>query len=347
MSLARCAATSATRCSRRSCPRSVRLAEAPSYGRRSRSTARSSRGALAYQASPHELLDAERPRSRAPASGGRRATGAAPATRRWRSPERWRSETRTSSGGLGRGLAALDPDRRSRAYRRPASVPLRRSTRPQPGPATPLFDADELRQLADIDQRTRRPAADRGDARRRRLPADRRRARLRAARAGRPRAIPAVVRDANEQEQLELALVENIQRADLNAIEEARAFQQLIDAFGLTQERRRRARRPFASRHRQHVAYPRARHRGPGRGRRRRHQRRSRPGARRARRPRRSRRRSGHGRGALAVGAPDGAARARRAEPGHARATTRRAATVRPRHRAHGGTTCGMPWAPR
>ena len=59
---------------------------------------------------------------------------------------------------------------------------------------------------------------------------------MRAAwRASRP--IPAIVRDANEQEQLELALVENIQRADLNAVEEARAYQHLIDAFGLTQER--------------------------------------------------------------------------------------------------------------
>ena len=49
--------------------------------------------------------------------------------------------------------------------------------------------------------------------------------------------IPAVVRTANEQERLELALVENIQRADLNALDEARAYRHLIDEFGLTQER--------------------------------------------------------------------------------------------------------------
>ncbi len=49
--------------------------------------------------------------------------------------------------------------------------------------------------------------------------------------------IPAVVRTANEQEQLELALVENIQRSDLNALDEARAYRHLIDEFGLTQER--------------------------------------------------------------------------------------------------------------
>ena len=49
--------------------------------------------------------------------------------------------------------------------------------------------------------------------------------------------IPAVVRTANEQERLELALVENIQRSDLNALDEARAYRHLIDDFGLTQER--------------------------------------------------------------------------------------------------------------
>ena len=61
--------------------------------------------------------------------------------------------------------------------------------------------------------------------------------RLRATRLAGLETIPAIVRTANEQEQLELALVENLQRADLNAVEEARAYQHLIDAFGLTQER--------------------------------------------------------------------------------------------------------------
>jgi ParB family chromosome partitioning protein len=49
--------------------------------------------------------------------------------------------------------------------------------------------------------------------------------------------VPAIVRTANEQDQLELALVENIQRSDLNALEEAHAYRHLIDEFGLTQER--------------------------------------------------------------------------------------------------------------
>jgi len=48
--------------------------------------------------------------------------------------------------------------------------------------------------------------------------------------------VPAVVREASEREAFELALVENLQRADLNAIEEAEAYEVLLDDHGLTQE---------------------------------------------------------------------------------------------------------------
>ena len=48
--------------------------------------------------------------------------------------------------------------------------------------------------------------------------------------------IPAVVRTATESEQLAWALIENLQRSDLNSMEEAHAFQRLIDEFGLTHE---------------------------------------------------------------------------------------------------------------
>jgi ParB family chromosome partitioning protein len=48
--------------------------------------------------------------------------------------------------------------------------------------------------------------------------------------------IPAVIRTANEQQQLALALVENLQRADLNPLDEAQAFRRLIVEFALTQE---------------------------------------------------------------------------------------------------------------
>jgi ParB family chromosome partitioning protein len=48
--------------------------------------------------------------------------------------------------------------------------------------------------------------------------------------------VPVMVKEATPQQVLELALVENIQRADLNPLEEASAFRQLVDEFGLTQE---------------------------------------------------------------------------------------------------------------
>jgi ParB family chromosome partitioning protein len=48
--------------------------------------------------------------------------------------------------------------------------------------------------------------------------------------------VPVIVKEATPQQVLELALVENIQRADLSPLEEANAFQQLVEDFGLTQE---------------------------------------------------------------------------------------------------------------
>lgn len=48
--------------------------------------------------------------------------------------------------------------------------------------------------------------------------------------------VPAVVRELSEREAMELALVENLQREDLNPIEEAEAYRRLIEEFGLTQE---------------------------------------------------------------------------------------------------------------
>ena len=48
--------------------------------------------------------------------------------------------------------------------------------------------------------------------------------------------VPVIVKESTPQEALELAIIENIQRADLNALEEAHAYRQLIDEFALTQE---------------------------------------------------------------------------------------------------------------
>ncbi len=60
--------------------------------------------------------------------------------------------------------------------------------------------------------------------------------RFRSAKILNLKTVPAIVRTVKEQEKLELALIENIQRKNLNSIEEARAFRQLMDEFNLTQE---------------------------------------------------------------------------------------------------------------
>jgi ParB family chromosome partitioning protein len=48
--------------------------------------------------------------------------------------------------------------------------------------------------------------------------------------------VPVIIKEASPQQVLEIALVENIQRADLNPLEEAAAYRQLVEEFGLTQE---------------------------------------------------------------------------------------------------------------
>lgn len=60
--------------------------------------------------------------------------------------------------------------------------------------------------------------------------------RLQAAKRIGLKTIPAVIRETDEMEKLELAMIENIQRADLNFIELAEAYARLSDEFGLTQE---------------------------------------------------------------------------------------------------------------
>src|SRR2546423_7075449 len=60
--------------------------------------------------------------------------------------------------------------------------------------------------------------------------------RWRAAQRAGLRKVPAVLRNVTDEKVLELSLIENIQREDLNPIEEARAYKRLIDTVGLTQE---------------------------------------------------------------------------------------------------------------
>ncbi|KMW58896.1 Chromosome (plasmid) partitioning protein ParB [Candidatus Rhodobacter oscarellae] len=61
--------------------------------------------------------------------------------------------------------------------------------------------------------------------------------RWRAAQIANLHELPAIVRDYSETEMLEIAIIENIQRAELNSIEEAAGYRQLMDRFGHTQEK--------------------------------------------------------------------------------------------------------------
>lgn len=139
------------------------------------------------------------------------------------------------STGLGRGLASLIPTSPS-GISTSRDVPVE-SIRPNPEQPRRSFDQAELARLADsiATHGILQPVIVVQDGDGYVLIAGERRWRA-VAQLGHS-TIPAVVRTANEQDQLELALVENIQRSDLNALEEAHAYRHLIDEFGLTQER--------------------------------------------------------------------------------------------------------------
>ncbi|MCV2863284.1 ParB/RepB/Spo0J family partition protein [Albidovulum sediminicola] len=74
--------------------------------------------------------------------------------------------------------------------------------------------------------------------------------RWRAAQAAQLHEVPVLIRDLNDTEVLEIAIIENIQRADLNPVEEAMAYRQLMDRFGHTQEKLAEA----LSKSRSHIA---------------------------------------------------------------------------------------------
>jgi ParB family chromosome partitioning protein len=142
------------------------------------------------------------------------------------------TETRRTQGGLGRGLASLIPTAGDTPAREIEIARIRVNPRQPRGE----FDDDQLQALAasiaihGVLQPVLLTQVDGGFQ----LIAGERR--LRASVMAGKHTIPAVVRTADEQSQLSLALVENLQRADLNALDEARAFRQLMDEFGLTQE---------------------------------------------------------------------------------------------------------------
>ena len=144
--------------------------------------------------------------------------------------------------GLGRGLDVLLGAERPAT---PAGGALQvrvDAIRPNPQQPRKAFDAaglaeleQSIRELGVIVPVIVRPIAVAGSAAAFELIAGERR--WRAAAAARLETIPAIVREADDRASLELAVVENLQRQDLDPIEEAMGFAHLIEEYGFTQER--------------------------------------------------------------------------------------------------------------
>ena len=134
-------------------------------------------------------------------------------------------------GPLGRGLSALIPQAAAASSPPPAEIPISRIERNPYQPRT-AFERATLEELADgiAVHGVIQPILVTETLEGYRLIAGERR--LRASQMAGLERIPAVIRQATDADQLELALVENLQRADLNALEEARAYRQLQDEFG-------------------------------------------------------------------------------------------------------------------
>lgn len=144
-----------------------------------------------------------------------------------------------NTGGLGRGLASLIPSRPTQVTEVDISMVM-----PNPGQVRSQFDNGKLEELAASIRRHgllqpllvrelpvgERPAS---GARYQIVAGERR---WRAARMAELERIPVVIREAPGSQATELALVENLQRTDLNPMEEAAAYRRLLDDYNLTQE---------------------------------------------------------------------------------------------------------------
>ncbi len=136
--------------------------------------------------------------------------------------------------GLGRGLSALIPQR-AEGRTGPTEIPLA-SIRPNPQqPRRHFREAEMATLVASIREHgVLQPILVTETLDGYQLVTGERRVRAAAA-AGLER-IPAIVRDIDDQHRLELALVENLQREDLDPIDAAHGFRRLIDDFGFTHE---------------------------------------------------------------------------------------------------------------
>jgi ParB family chromosome partitioning protein len=169
------------------------------------------------------------------------------------------SDKKHERRGLGRGLSALMADVNlveatsdTRPRRADTTLPVEKL---EPNPDQPRrdFSPEALEELA-ASLRTKgmiqpiiaRPNPRKSDSYE--IVAGERR--WRAAQLAQLHEVPVILRDLDDTEVLEVAIIENIQRADLNALEEALGYRQLMDRFGHTQERMAEA----LSKSRSHIA---------------------------------------------------------------------------------------------
>lgn len=136
--------------------------------------------------------------------------------------------------GLGRGMASLLPAADENAHRY-FSCPVE-EIKPNRSQPRKTFSNDKLEELAASIRENGiiQPLVVRKKADHYELIAGERR--WRAAQKAGLREVPVVIQDVSDGTALEMALIENIQREDLNAVEEAEAYQALMDNFNLSQE---------------------------------------------------------------------------------------------------------------
>ena len=136
---------------------------------------------------------------------------------------------------LGRGLEALIPDIEPEVEGGITEIDINEI---QPNKEQPRkkFDEDKLKQLAESikEHGVVQPVIVKKEGEFYSLIAGERR--WRAARIAGIRKIPAIIKDFTNNEVMEISLIENLQREDLNPIEEAEAYARLINEFNMTQE---------------------------------------------------------------------------------------------------------------
>ena len=139
-------------------------------------------------------------------------------------------------GGLGRGLDALISEATAETGSEPeATIEIDKITR-NPNQPRKNFDETALQELADSIKQNGvlQPILVRQVGIKYQIVAGERR--YQASKLAGLNEIPAVVRDIDDKEVFQLALIENLQRSDLSPMEEAKGYRQLIDSQGLTQE---------------------------------------------------------------------------------------------------------------